>query len=187
MMVYNFVISADSVSLIFLILPIIIGLIIILLGFFGRKKNENTKGIKTTSQITVGIGLAVIALGIILFFAIGTSYKVTVNTGYIYVSGPAIAGGNINVTSGDIASAYVSNILSGNLTLSVRTGGTSIGNINAGKFLLSNNANAYVVSSNSTDIIIKLKSGNYLVLGSSDTYFLASIISKYVYNVSGYP
>lgn len=182
-MVYSFAVSAGSSNFIFF-LPIVIGLIIILLAIFTKGKNENTKGIKNTFYITIGVGAAVIVIGIVLFIVLTVPYTVKIGTGYISVSGPSIAGGSINVTSLQIESAYVGNIVNGNVTLSVRTDGTSIGNLNAGRFLLTNNAKAYVVSDNSTDVILKLKSGSYLILGNSNTAMLASIISKSVYNIS---
>jgi hypothetical protein len=182
-MVYSFAISTGNLNFI-LILPVILGIIVIALGLFTKKKNENTKGIKNTFYITVGVGLSLIILGLVLFFILNVPYKVKIGSGYISVSGPSIAGGSLNVTSNEIKSAYVGNIITGNLTISVRTGGTSIGNLNAGNFLLSNNAKAYLASENSTDIIIKLKSGNYLIIGNNDTNALAAIVSRYVYNLS---
>ena len=182
-MVYSFAVSSGSFNFIFLI-PIVIGLIVIPLAIFTKGKNENTKGIKHTFYITIGIGAAVIVIGIVLLIALTAPYKVKIGTGYISVYAPSIAGGNINVTSSEIQSAYIGNIVNGNITLSIRTDGTSIGNLNAGRFLLSNNAKAYVVSSNSTDVILKLKSGSYLILGNNNTDMLASIISKSVYNIS---
>ncbi|EEZ92730.1 MAG: hypothetical protein BJBARM4_0671 [Candidatus Parvarchaeum acidiphilum ARMAN-4] len=183
MMVYSFAVSSGSFNFL-LLLPIIIGLIVILLAIFTKGKNENTQGIKNTFYITIAIGATVIIIGIILFIVLNVPYTVKIGTGYISVSGPSIAGGSINITSDKIESAYVGNIVNGNVTLSVRTDGTSIGNLNAGGFLLSNNAKAYVVSDNNTDVILKLKSGSYIILGNNNTALLASIISKSVYNIS---
>jgi hypothetical protein len=183
-MVYSFTLSgSESLSLLILLALVITGVGLVLLAFFGRKKNENTKGIKQIFHITIGLGLSIIMIGVILFFVLGQNYTVKIGSGYISVNGPIMIG-NENITSSDISSAYIGNIISGNITLSLRTGGTSIGNLNAGKFLLSNNANAYLASENSTDIIIKLKNGNYLILGNNNTSALAAIVSKYVYNVS---
>ena len=182
-MVYSFAVSSGSFNFISLI-PIAIGLIVILLAIFTKGKNENTKGIKNTFYITIGVGASVIVIGIVLFMVLTVPYTVKIGAGYISVSGPSIGVGSTNITSSEIGSAYIGNIVSGNITLSVRTDGTSIGNLNAGRFLLSNSAKAYVVSSNSTDVIIRLKSGSYLILGNNDTAVLASVISKSVYNVN---
>ena len=182
-MVYSFAISGGGFNFISL-LPIAIGLIVILLAVFTKGKNENTKGIKNTFYITTGIGTTVIVISIFLFLTLNVPYIVKIGTGYISVSGSSIGGGSINITSSEIESAYIGNIVTGNVTLSVRTDGTSIGNLNAGRFLLSNNAKAYVVSDNNTDVIIKLNSGSYLILGNNNTALLASIISKSVYNIS---
>jgi hypothetical protein len=182
-MVYSFVISEGNFNFI-LLLPVIIGIIVIFLGVFAKKKNENTKGIKNTVYITIGVGAVIVIVGVVLFLLLIEPYTVKIGNGYISVVGSSIDGGSINVTSNEIESAYLGNIATGNLTLSLRTDGTSIGNINAGSFLLSNNAKAYVASENGTDVIIKLKDGSYLIVGNNNTDALAAIISKYVYNVS---
>ena len=182
-MVYSFIISTGWAEF-FGLIPLVLGVIIISLGIFGKKKNENTAGIKKTAYITVGIGILSIVIGIVLFFVIQSNYTVAVGKGYISVSG--LVGGSINVSSSEISSAYVGNIINGNLTLALRTDGTSIGNLNAGLFQLSNGAKAYVASENSTDVIIKLNNGQYLIVGNGDTYSLAAIISKNVHSISGY-
>jgi hypothetical protein len=186
-MVYNFILPSPGSIDIASIIMFLTGVSLIFLGIFGRRKNENTRGIKNTSYILIVTGLVIIVVGIFLFFALSAPYSVIIGNGYIYVNGPMIGGGSINVTSNEIANAYVGNIVTGNLTISVRTGGTSIGNLNAGKFLLSNNASAYLASENNTDVIIRLKSGEYFIIGNNDTYLLASTVSRYVYNISGYP
>ena len=124
--------------------------------------------------ILIGTGVGLYALG-------GLPSTITVGSGYVYIQSPPLGTGNINVTSSEIASAYVAQIGSGNLTLSTRQWGVSIGNLNLGVFTLGNGHTAYVVSDNPTDLIIQLKNGDYVVLGTSDTNALATSFSQNVY------
>jgi hypothetical protein len=86
----------------------------------------------------------------------------------------------MNITTNKIASAYVGQIGSGNLTLS-KQHGTNYDHFNTGIFTLGNGDTAYVVSSNSTDLIIQLNSGEYVILGTSNTFALATSFSQSVY------
>jgi hypothetical protein len=124
--------------------------------------------------ILIGTGVGLYALG-------GIPSTITVGSGYVYIQSPPLGTGNINVTSSEIASAYVAQIGSGNLTLSTRQWGVSIGNLNLGVFTLGNGKTANVVSNNPTDLIIQLNNGQYLILGTSNTTALASSFSQNVY------
>jgi len=124
--------------------------------------------------ILIGTGVGLYALG-------GIPSTITVGSGYVYIQSPPLGTGNINVTSSEIASAYVAQIGSGNLTLSTRQWGVSIGNLNLGVFTLGNGKTAHVVSNNPTDLIIQLNNGQYLILGTSNTTALASSFSQNVY------
>ena len=124
--------------------------------------------------ILIGTGVGLYALG-------GLPSTITVGSGYVSIQSPPIGTGNINVTSSEIASAYVAQIGSGNLTLSTRQWGVSIGNLNLGVFTLGNGKTANVVSNNPTDLIIQLNNGQYLILGTSNTTALASSFSQNVY------
>ena len=124
--------------------------------------------------ILIGTGVGLYALG-------GLPSTITVGSGYVNIQSPPLGTGNINVTSSEIASAYVAQIGSGNLTLSTRQWGVSIGNLNLGVFTLGNGKTANVVSNNPTDLIIQLNNGQYLILGTSNTTALASSFSQNVY------
>ena len=124
--------------------------------------------------ILIGTGVGLYALG-------GIPSTITVGSGYVYIQSPPLGTGNINVTASEIASAYVAQIGSGNLTLSTRQWGVSIGNLNLGVFTLGNGKTANVVSNNPTDLIIQLNNGQYLILGTSNTTALASSFSQNVY------
>ena len=127
--------------------------------------------------ILIGTGVGLYALG-------GIPSTITVGSGYVYIQSPPFFGaGSMNITSSEIASAYVGQIGSGNLTLS-KQDGTSAGNLNIGVFTLGNGHTAYVVSDNSTDLIIQLKNGDYVVLGTSRTNALATSFSQSVYNLN---
>ena len=127
--------------------------------------------------ILIGTGVGLYALG-------GIPSTITVGSGYVYIQSPPFFGaGNMNTTSSEIASAYVGQIGSGNLTLS-KQDGTNAGNLNIGVFTLGNGHTAYVVSDNSTDLIIQLKNGDYAVLGASRTNALATSFSQSVYNLN---
>jgi len=122
-------------------------------------------------------------LGVWLFFASNTHSTITVGSGYLSIESSSFSGaGNMNITANKIASAYVGQIGSGNLTLS-KQHGTNYDHFNTGIFTLGNGDTAYVVSSNSTDLIIQLNSGEYVILGTSNTNALATSFSHSVYSL----
>ena len=124
--------------------------------------------------ILIGTGVGLYALG-------GMPSTITVGSGYVYIQSTPLGTGNFNITSSEIASAYVAQIGSGNLTLSTRQWGVSIGDLNLGVFTLGNGKTANVVSDNPTDLIIQLNNGKYVILGTSNTAALASSFSQNVY------
>jgi hypothetical protein len=169
-----------SLGLFQLIGLVVTGVVIIILAFaIGRR----TKNIRGTFVLLLIIGLAVLGLGIWLFFSSTGSSTITIGSGYVSVTSSSFSGtGNLNFTSSEITSAYVAQIGSGNLTLS-KQHGTNYGDFKVGVFTLGNRATAYVVSNNSTDLIIQLDTGNYLILGTSNTNTLTQKFSQSVYPV----
>jgi hypothetical protein len=126
------------------------------------------------------IGIVVIGLGVWLFFDSNTPSTITVGSGYVNIQSPGFSdAGSMNITANKIASAYVGQIGSGNLTLS-KQHGTNYGHFNVGIFTLGNGNTAYVVSNNLTDLIIQLNSGEYVILGTSNTNALATSFSQNV-------
>jgi hypothetical protein len=127
--------------------------------------------------ILIGTGVGLYALG-------GLPSTITIGSGYVNIQSPPFFGaGNLKITSSEIASAYVAQIGSGNLTLSTRQWGVSIGNLNLEVFTLGNGKTANVVSNNLTDLIIQLNNGQYVILGTSNTAALASSFSQNVYQL----
>ncbi|MCL1977211.1 MAG: hypothetical protein FWG55_03775 [Candidatus Bathyarchaeota archaeon] len=152
----------------------------------------------------VGIGIGVnskyvlVILGIVLIvvggFVYGVAFSasspsvVTVGDGYInvnsanFVSLGALLGvsGNKNVTSEEIANAFVGQIGSGNFNLH-KQHATDFDDTYVGKYVLGNGATAYVATINATSLMIELKNGEYLIVGTSDTQALVDSFSQNVY------
>jgi hypothetical protein len=177
----NFTVQPPSgLGLIPLIILVVTGVSLIILALITGRR---AKTIRATFAIMIIIGLAVIRLGIWLFFSTTTPSTITVGSGYVSVNSPGFSGtGNLNFTSSEITSAFVEQIGSGNFTLS-KQHGTNIGDFNVGVFTLGNGVTAYVVSNNSTDLIIHLDTGDYLILGTSNTYTLTASFSQSVHPV----
>lgn len=164
-----------------LIILVATGAFLLVLAFV---TGRHQKRVQQTFAILIIIGIAVMGLGVWLYFAIATPSRITVDAGYLSVESPSFGGaGNLNVTSSEIASAYVAQIGSGNLTLS-KQHGTNYDDFNVGIFTLGNGKTAYVVSNNSTDLIIQLDTGEYVILGTSNTDALATSFSQSVYTLS---
>jgi hypothetical protein len=167
-----------GLGLIPLIGLVVTGIVLIVLAFATGRRAKTIRG---TFVLLIITGLAVIGLGIWLFFSATGSSTITVGSGYVSITSPSFSGtGNLNFTASEITSAYVTQIGSGNFTLS-KQHGTNYGDFNVGVFTLGNRDTAYVVSNNSTDLIIHLDTGDYLILGTSNTDALASKFSQSVY------
>jgi len=173
--------SSSGTGTIALIILVATGVVLLVLALATGRR---AKTVRRTFVTLLVIGLAVIGLGVGLFFAIGTPSTITVGSGYVSIQSSSFSGaGNLKVTSNQIVSAYVGQIGQGNLSLS-KQHGTNYGNVNIGVFTLGNRATAYVVSNNSTDLIIQLTSGKFLILGTSNTNALAISFSHSVYQLS---
>lgn len=113
----------------------------------------------------------------------GSNADIGIGTGYVRVSGPYI--GNRNFTSTQVRYAFMENINTGNVTITIREAGTSIGNLNEGMFRLNNGETAYVATDNATSLVVSLDSGAFLILGSHDSLSMAEYFSSHVRSVSG--
>jgi hypothetical protein len=113
----------------------------------------------------------------------GSNAEISMGTGFVHVSGPYI--GNQNFTSSQVRYAFMENINTGNVTITIRDAGTSLGNLNEGLFTLSNGKTAYVATDNATSLVVSLDSGKFLILGSQDSLPLAEYFSSHVKNVRG--
>ena len=169
---------SSSIGIIALIILVVIGVALLILALTTGRR---AKTIRRTFIALLAIGIAVIGLGVGLFYATSAPSTITVGSGYVSIQSPSFNGaGNLNITSNQILSAYVGQIGSGNLTLA-KQHGTNYDHFNVGVFTLRDGSTAYVVSSNSTDLIIHLNTGKYVILGTSNTAALATIFSKTVY------
>ncbi|MDR0492983.1 MAG: hypothetical protein LBH74_05035 [Nitrososphaerota archaeon] len=125
-------------------------------------------------------GIMFIGVGVMVLVSFGYA-TITVDSGYVNVHPPLTFGaGNINITSDEIASAYVGQIGAENLTLSKQQG-QSTGNDRLGVFTLGDGQTAYVISNNPTALIIQLTNGQYVILGTTDIDALASSFSQNVH------
>jgi hypothetical protein len=171
----------SSLGLIPLVILVVIGAALIILAL---ATGRHAKTVRKTFAVLIIIGLAVIGLGVWLYFSTTVPSTITVGSGYVSIASPSFGGaGNLNITASEITSAYVAQIGSGNLTLS-KQHGTNYGDFNVGVFTLGNGDTAYVISNNSTDLIIHLNTGDYLILGTSNTNALASSFSQSVYSIT---
>ena len=169
---------SSSLGTIALVVLVVTGAVLLLLALTTGRR---AKTIRPTFVLLMIIGLVVIGLGVWLFFASTMPSIITVGSGYVSIQSPSFGGaGNMDITVNKIASAYVGQIGSGNLTLS-KQHGTNYDHFNVGIFTLGNGDTAYVVSNNSTDLIIQLNSGEYVLLGTSNTNALATSFSQSVY------
>ncbi|MEM0156641.1 MAG: hypothetical protein QXN26_01065 [Thermoplasmataceae archaeon] len=113
----------------------------------------------------------------------GSHAEISIGTGFVDIHGPYI--GNMNFTDSQVRYAFMEDIDTGNVTVTIRDAGTSIGNLNEGIFTLSNGAKAYVVTDNATSLVISLDSGKFLIIGSQDSQSMADYFSSNVHSVSG--
>ncbi|MDR2203410.1 MAG: hypothetical protein LBE76_03755 [Nitrososphaerota archaeon] len=90
---------------------------------------------------------------------------------------------NKNITSNEIAGAFIGQLGSGDFTLN-KQHGTNFGETNIGVYTLGNGAKAYIATTNSTSLIVELKTGEYLIVGNQDTQTIAECFSQNVYQLS---
>ena len=168
-------------------LPLLIlaatGAALIVLAFATGRR---AKSVRRTFVALLIIGVVTIGVGVGLAYSMGARSSITVASGYVYVNSPSIWGaGNVNITSNQIQTAYVETIGSGLLTLS-KQHGTNTGDFDVGVFTLGNGATAYVVTDNSTCLVLQLYSGSYVLLGTNDTFALATAFSQSVHPVQDF-
>jgi len=169
---------SSSFATITLVILVVTGAALLILALTTGRR---AKSVRQTFVALLVIGIVIIGLGVGLFFSTATPSTITVGSGYVSIQSPSFNGaGNLNATSAHIASAYVGQIGSGDLTLA-KQHGTNYDDFNVGVFTLGNGKTAYVVSDNSTDLILQLNSGEYVILGTSNTNALAQAFSIQVY------
>ncbi len=172
---------SSSIGTIALVVLVVTGVTLLVLALTTGRR---AKTVRRTFIALLVIGIAVIGLGVGLFYATSTPSTITVGSGYLSIQSSSFSGaGNLKVTSNQIVSAYVGQIGSGNFALS-KQHGTNYNHFNVGIFTLGNGATAYVVSNNSTDLIIQLNNGEFIILGTSNTNALATSFSQSVYSLN---
>ena len=164
-------------------LYISIGLLVLSVILVVLRVARKQTAIRTIWIIAVLItAFALIVPGATIGAGTGTN-TVTVGHGYVAINAHFL--GKKNYSSSDFKYAFMENLNSGNVTLKVRTEGTSFGNVNEGYYTTSSGATAYVVSDNVTDVVALLSSGIYLIIGTNNTQAFASYFSSNVIPVSG--
>jgi hypothetical protein len=193
-------------SIIFTIagIMVVIGIVLLVVNLLlrSRLKDHPMFGGKI-----VGIGMGVNSkyglafLGIVLIILSGfvgilpvllsSPSVVTIGDGYVNVESKDFVrygsilsvSGNKNVTSEEIAAAFVGQVGSGDFKLH-KESGTNFDDTNVGIYTLGNGAKGYVATTNSTCLIVELKNGEYLLIGTSDTQTLANSFSQNVYSLT---
>lgn len=183
---YNAAVSSSIGWLIYLAMGLtgagalgIIATVIYRVARKGKLKGFRAIGLIVTFVIVAAAGLPIF---LVENYA-GGNATISVGNAYIQISAPLI--GSSNYTASDIKYAFVENLNSGNITLSQRTDGTSMGSLNEGYFTLSSGHAANVVSDNLTSIVLETASGPWVVLGTPNTGALAAYINAHVHAVSG--
>jgi len=187
---------------------IVIGVVIIVAGLaLGKLLKEKRQPHKKIVDVNLGVSIAVSCtiLGIVLIGVGGLMYHgmsstiaspsvVTIGSGYINVEsknfiqtnviGDLLSiNGNKNVTSEEIATAFVGQVGSGDFKLH-KNYGTNFGDTNVGLYTLGNGASAYVATTNSTCLVIELKTGEYVIVGNQDTQTIANSFSQNVHQLT---
>jgi hypothetical protein len=171
---------------------IALGAFLVVTGFSRRLLEAVSSfsfGHMANKYVAVVAGIVLIVLGGGLLCVWYTPSTVTVDSGYMNVQfsgvspdlpGVPFVSGNKNVTSDEIADAFVGQVGSGDFTLDKQYG-SNAGDVNVGVFTLGNGATAYVATVNATNLIIELNSGQYVIVGNSNTQALADSFSQNVY------
>jgi hypothetical protein len=154
-----------------------------IIGFFSVSKDTSNK----YAWIIVGMLLIVVGgITVCAWTSVSHPSVVAISDGYISVESTSFTfwgffgTSSKNVSSEEIAIAFVGQVGSGNFTLH-RQLGLDSGDINIGVFTLGNGATAYMASTNSTNLIIELKNGEYLIVGTSDTQALSNSFAQNVH------
>lgn len=158
-------------------------LTVFIAGIFQLMRSGTTR--KRSIVIIVVFALVAAGIGSVGFYLgknTNSPAYITIGNGFIQVKSSET--GTVNVTSSQITYAYVSNILTGNLTISSKQHGLSNSVDKIGVFTLSNGKTAYVISDSSKDILIQMNSGKYLIVGDSNITEIVSLFSQNVYSVT---
>ncbi len=184
-------IFAVSYPLLFYAIDIAVVAVFVAIGAFlaFRPLRHKYTGRLYRRQKTIkGVGLAALAIGSLVFLcfsgALSPSPSVIVNGNQIVLSASPYV--TRTVDAGMVRGAYITNIDSGNISLSTPGGanwGTATwGDFMLGKYTLNNRAPAYVVTGQSEIVVMKLSDGSYLVMGPSDFSGFVSALQTTFFN-----
>ena len=120
---------------------------------------------KRSKLLAAGIVLLVVG-GFVLYFTNPFEQNsMTVGNGWVSATAPPYF--DLNITTTQIAHAYVVDLNSWNVSIAARDFGTSFGSFHSGFFTLSNGARADVLSDGEVNLVLILKTGTYVILGPS--------------------
>jgi hypothetical protein len=186
---------------------IVIGVVVIVtglvLGNLLKEKRQSNKIVDVSVGVSIKYGciflVVLIVLGCLMYHGMSStstspSAVVTVGSGYINVESEGFVrsnvigdlfsiSGNKNVTSDEIAAAFVGQVGSGDFKLH-KNYGTNFDDTNVGLYTLGNGASAYVATTNSICLVIELKTGEYLIVGNQDTQTIANSFSQNVHQLT---
>jgi hypothetical protein len=159
---------------------------------FGGKIVGIGMGINSKYGLAI-LGIVLIVLGGFIYgvTVAATPSVVTIASGHINIESENFAShgvifsisGNKNVTSEEIAVAFVDQVGSGDFKLH-KNYGTNFGDTNIDKYTLGNGASAYIATTNATCLIIELKNGECVILGNQDTQTVADSFAQNVHPLS---
>ena len=177
MSVEQFTLQPSSIiGTIALIILLVTGVSVLLLAITTGRR---AKTIRRTFFVLLVIGITVIGLGILLFFSSNTPSTITVGNGYVNIQSPSFDGaGNMNITANKIASAYVGQIGSGNLTLSNNMEPITA-TLTSGYLLLEMEKLRMLYPTILQIFVIQLTSGEYVILGTSNTNALSEGFAQF--------
>lgn len=183
---YVFNVNTDLLGMKFIgEILIILGIVFLVLftSYFLRTRRRNEGTIRAFSGILI-VFVVLMVVGSSFYFLNNSSpSQILISNNQITLSGEFI--GNQTFSSDQVNYAFTENLNSGNLTLSNRNMGSSLGNIKEGLFTLSNGAKADVITNNLTVLVVELTTGTDLVLGCNNTMNLAHDFAIDVHPVSG--
>ena len=138
-------------------------------------------GRERRAKLLAGALVLLVSSGVVFFVSDPFEQNsVSVGNGSVLVSAPPYF--SLNVTSTQIASAFVVNLSSWNVSITSRTAGTELGSFRSGYFRLSNGASADLLSTGNTNLVLVLKSGVYVILSPENFQSFLSVFAQNVVN-----
>ena len=170
--------ASQSLGYVILLPLLVSGIVMSIIGIAAGLRKSRSR----TAVVLIAVtGLMLVGIGVGIFSVTDTPSQITIGTGYVSVQSSSFsAAGDINISATQIVKAFVTQIGSGNFSLTKQRG-TDYGNLNLGLFTLGNGHSAYVISDNLTDLVLLLTNGMYLILGTRNTSSLENSFVQYVH------